>query len=58
MQEVINQPLYPMDMDLGILIPCEDSLQEVIRAHEQYDPPSQPLILGYSTELSLEEMDE
>jgi hypothetical protein len=47
----INDPLYPMDMDLTVLIPDLDALDDVLRAHRLYDDPNEPLILSSTASL-------
>ncbi len=41
-----DEPLYPIDLDLGVLLPDPDALQDTIDAHIAYDPPEMPLILS------------
>ena len=38
-------------MDLTVLIPDREALEEVMEAHRRYDDPNEPLILSSSVRL-------
>ena len=50
----MNEPLHPMDMDLTVLIPDRDALEDIRQAHEAYDDPDEPLILSSIASLLME----
>ena len=46
-----NNPYFPLDMDLTVLLPDREALDDVRTAHFLYDPPDQPLILSAITDI-------
>jgi hypothetical protein len=47
-----DHPLFPVDLDLSVLIPDRDALQDVLDAHDRYDDPNEPIILSSIVSLS------
>ncbi len=51
-----DQQDFPMEMDLSVLLPSVDSLQEVEDLHDMIDPPGQPLILSCFSDFLMDEL--